>query len=271
MGMVSGQCGIAAAAGRWLDPDEPPPFECINLGGAAPWVLICDHASNRVPRRLAGLGLEPSALERHIAWDIGAAAVARRLSAALDAALFLTGYSRLVIDCNRPLDAPDSIPPASDGTPVPANRGVTRAEAEARAAALFRPYHRAIAVHLDDRAAAGRPTALVAIHSFTPVMNGLARPWHVAVTWHRDRRLPALLLRELRRDPALVVGDNEPYAVRPQGDYAIPVHGEARGLPCALIEMRQDLVGTQGGQAQWAARLAAALEGVRGELLSQPA
>ncbi len=250
----------------WLDPDEPAPFEAVNPDGASPFLLVCDHAGNRVPRRLAGLGLDPRELERHIAWDIGAAAVARRLSSALDAALFLTVYSRLVIDCNRPLAAADAIAPISDSTPVPANQGLTPSDIEARAEALFWPYHRAIAAHLDGRAGSGRPTALVSIHSFTPVMNGFVRPWHVAVTWHRDRRLPALLLRELRRDPALVVGDNEPYSVRPESDYAIPVHGETRGLPCALIELRQDLVGTEQGQAEWAGRLARILEAVRAKL-----
>ena len=265
MNLATGRTSGVVEPGAWLAADDPPPFEAVNLDGASPWVLVCDHASNRVPRRLAGLGLDPAELERHIAWDIGAAAVARRLSGSLEAALFLSGYSRLVIDCNRPLAAPDAIAPVSDGTVVPANQGITRAEAEARAAALFWPYHRAIAAHLDRRDSVGRPTALLAIHSFTPVMKGFVRPWHIAVTWHRDRRLPALLLRELRRDPALLVGDNEPYAVRPEGDYAIPVHGEARGLPCALIEMRQDLVGTEKGQAEWAARLAAILEAVRGE------
>ena len=246
----------------WIAPDEPAPFEAVNPGGGSPFLLLCDHASNRVPRRLDGLGLAPGRLADHIAWDIGAARVARRASAALDAPLFLAAYSRLVIDCNRPPGAPDSIAPVSADIAVPGNRGVTAEEARERAAAFFWPYHRAIAALLDERRARGLPGAIVSVHSFTPTLLGRSRPWHIGVTYHRDRRLADAILAELRRDPGIAVGDNQPYAVTPEGDYAIPVHGEGRDLPCALIEIRQDMIADEPGARRWADRLAGALTAV---------
>jgi predicted N-formylglutamate amidohydrolase len=239
-----------------LDPDEPPPCEVVNPHGAATAVLLCDHATFRLPRRLGDLGLPPELLRSHIGWDLGIAQVARALAARLDAPLVLSGYSRLAIDCNRPPGVASSIPAVTCGVEVPGNAQVTPAERRRREEALFHPYHDAITALLDARA--GRPTALVSLHSFTPELYGQRRPWHVGVMYGRDQRLAALLLDRLRRDPELVVGDNQPYQVRDETDFAVPVHGERRGLPCVLIELRQDLLGTAEQAAAWARRLQAA-------------
>lgn len=238
-----------------LEPDEPPAFEVVNPHGSSTAFLICDHASARVPRRLRELGLSEAQRLDHIGWDPGAARVARRLSALLDAPLLLSGYSRLVIDCNRPPQVPASIPAQSCGVPVPGNADVSDAEREARVEALFVPYHRAITAALDRRREAGQRSALLSVHSFTPVLAGQARPWQVGVMYGRDRRLADLFLRVLRRQSALIVGDNQPYTVTDTTDYGVPVHGEARGLPCVLIELRNDLISEEDGAWAWAQRL----------------
>ena len=242
-----------------LSADEVAPVEVLRSDGSSPFFLVCDHAGRLIPRALGALGLSEDALGRHIAWDIGAGAVARGLSAALDASLVAQRYSRLVIDCNRPLDAVDSIVARSESTPVPGNQAVDRREAEARAAAIFHPYHDAIGSALDRRAAEGRPTVLVAVHSFTPVFLGQARAWHAGVLYNRDARLGRPLLQALRDDGDLVVGDNEPYAASDLTDYTIVHHGERRGLLHVELEIRQDLIADAAGQEAWAARLAAIL------------
>ncbi|PWR22453.1 N-formylglutamate amidohydrolase [Zavarzinia compransoris] len=241
----------------WLDADEPAPVDIVNPGGSADAVLLCDHASPRLPRRLGDLGLSEAARLDHIGWDIGAAAVARRLSALIDAPLVLTGYSRLAIDCNRPAGVPTSIPALTGGIAVPGNQALTAAARQQREDALFHPYHRAIADLLDRRRAAGRRAVVLAIHSFTPNL-GAPRPWQIGITYGRDRRLAGALIDVLRRDwPALTVGDNQPYAVTDSGDYAMPIYGERRGNLHALIEMRNDGLRDEAGQAEWAGRLAA--------------
>ena len=240
-----------------LGPDDPVPVELHD--GAAPVLLTCDHASNAVPRSLAGLGLAPELLQRHIGWDIGAAAVTRRLAQTLAAPAVLSGYSRLVIDCNRDPEDATSIPATSDGVAVPGNRELTPAARAERRRACFAPYHDAIAARLEAMLAAGRVPALLSIHSFTPVMAGVARPWHVGILWDKDPRLPVPLLAALGADPALVVGDNQPYSAREPAGYTVRHHAVARGLPHVAIELRQDLIATAEGAAGWAERLAAAL------------
>jgi predicted N-formylglutamate amidohydrolase len=173
----------------------------------------------------------------------------------LDAAVILQTYSRLVIDCNRDPNVPSSIPEISENTEIPGNRGLHDAERTARADAIFRPYHNAIAAALDRRAAVNRATALVALHSFTPVFKGIPRPWHVAVLFNRDPRLAHALAEQLRAEGDLMVGENEPYQVSDLTDYTIPVHGERRGLPHVEIEIRQDLITDPAGQKEWAERL----------------
>jgi len=239
--------------------DDPPPVQHWREEGAAPVLLTCDHASNLVPRALGGLGLGEAEMRQHIAWDIGAANVTRRLAARLDAPAILAGFSRLVIDCNRDPDDRSSIPETSDGVPIPGNRGLSPAARAARRTEIFAPYHAAVARAIETRHERGTAPALVSIHSFTPVMAGRARPWHVGVLWDSDARIPGPLLAALRADPALVVGDNEPYSAREPQGYTVRHHAVARGLPHVAIELRQDLVADEAGAARWADILAAAL------------
>jgi predicted N-formylglutamate amidohydrolase len=239
-----------------LGTTDVPPVREENAAGRSPFLLTCDHYGRRIPQALGDLGVPASELTRHIAWDIGIAGVAEQLSKHLDAHLIAQRYSRLVIDCNRPPCVASSIPVLSEATTISGNEGLTRAAAEARRKSIFDPYHRRIGEVIDQRLRVGMPTVLVALHSFTPVYAGVARPWHIGTLYHRDTRLPPVLLRLLRGEGDLVVGDNEPYAVSDQTDYTIPVHGEARGLMNSGIEIRQDLIADQAGERQWAERLA---------------
>ena len=248
--------------------DVPPVFE-ENAAGRSPFLLTCDHYGRLIPRILGDLGLRASELTRHIAWDIGIAGVAEGLAKHLDAHLIAQRYSRLAIDCNRPPGAPSSIPRISEATIIQGNEGLTREAAEARRRQIFDPYHRRIHEVIDRRLRDGVATVLVSLHSFTPVYAGIARPWHIGTLYHRDTRLPPLLLKLLRGEPDLVVGDNEPYAVSDETDYTIPVHGEARGLMNTGIEIRQDLIADPSGQQQWADRLARILAEIETELRAQ--
>lgn len=251
------------ASDSLLSPGDPAPVVERRPGGASPFLLIADHAGQAVPTGLGRLGLPQSELDRHIGWDIGIAGTTKRLSALLDAHAVLQAYSRLVIDCNRPLHAPGSIVAASDGTAVPGNAGLDDAARRRRAEAIFAPYHARIEAALDERARLGRPTILVAMHSFTPAMNGSARPWHAGVLYQRDTRFAHALLDALCAEGDLVVGDNEPYSVSDATDYAIPVHAEARGLPHVELEIRQDLIAGADGQQAWAERLARLFAGLQ--------
>jgi predicted N-formylglutamate amidohydrolase len=239
-----------------LGREDIAPVHEDNAEGRSPFLLTSDHYGRLIPRVLGDLGLPKSELARHIAWDPGIAGVADALAKHLDAHLIAQRYSRLVIDCNRPPQAPSSIPLISEATVIPGNDGLPRAAAETRRRQIFDPYHRRIAEVIDARLRDSIPTVLVSLHSFTPVYAGIARPWHIGALYHRDTRLPPLLLKLLRREADLVVGDNEPYAVSDETDYTIPVHGEARGLMNTGIEIRQDLIADQAGQKQWADRLA---------------
>ena len=239
-----------------LDTQDVPPVAEHNTTGGSPFLFTCDHYGRIIPRALGDLGLPSSELTRHIAWDIGIAGVADALSKHLDAHLIAQRYSRLVIDCNRPPQAPSSIPRISEATVIPGNEGLAEQAAAARRRAIFDPYHRRIAEVIEQRQRDGVATVLVSLHSFTPVYAGIARPWHIGTLYHRDTKLAPLLLKLLRRETDLVVGDNEPYAVSDDTDYTIPVHGEARGLMNTGIEIRQDLIAEQVGQLAWADRLA---------------
>jgi predicted N-formylglutamate amidohydrolase len=258
----SGGRASAAADGagfRLLAADEPPPFIESGRQGRSNFVIVVDHASPRIPRRLRDLGLPPSELQRHIAWDIGALAVARQVAAALDAALVAQNYSRLVIDCNRDPKVPSSIPTLGESIEIPGNIGLSPEQIAARRAEVFDPYHDHVRALLDERLAAGRPTILVAQHSMTNIFKGVRREMHAEVLYNRDRRFAGLVLDMLRREPGVFIADNEPYRVSDETDYTIPRHGEARGLPHVEIEIRQDLVSEAAGQAQWAQRIAGAL------------
>ena len=239
-----------------VDSDDVPPVLEHNAAGRSPFLLTSDHFGRIIPGRLGDLGLPTSELVRHIAWDIGIAGVAGALSNHLGAHLIAQRYSRLVIDCNRPPGAASSIPRISEATIIPGNDGITREAAEMRRREVFDPYHRRIDEAIDARQRDRLPTVLISLHSFTPFYAGVARPWHIGTLYQRDTRLPPLLLKLLRAESDLVVGDNEPYAVSDETDYTIPVYGEKRGLMNTGIEIRQDLIAEPAGQREWAERLA---------------
>jgi predicted N-formylglutamate amidohydrolase len=238
---------------RLLAPDEAGPVMIGRAEGISPFFLVCDHAARRIPRRLNSLGVSEQQIARHIGWDIGIWAVSQKIADALDACLIGQAYSRLVIDCNRPTASPTSIPEISEATQIPGNTGLTAQQRAARAREVFWPYHDHIARALNARAAV--PTALLAMHSFTPVYKGVARPWHAGILFNQDLGLSRILLELLRAEPGLCIGENEPYAVSNTSDYTAPVHAEARGLPYLEIEIRQDLIESEPGQQEWAARL----------------
>ena len=252
--------GATAARYALLGVDDPPPFTEIGLRGQSDFVIVVDHASARIPRRLNDLGLPAPELRRHIAWDIGALGVARQVAAALDAPLVAQNYSRLVIDCNRDPKVATSIPRLSESVEIPGNRDLSEADRVVRRTEIFEPYHDRIRALLDERAAAGRRTILVAQHSMTDIYHGVRREMHAAVLYNRDRRFAGLVLDALRREAGLTIADNQPYFVSDETDYTIPRHGEARGLPHVEIEIRQDLVGDDAGQAEWAQRITRALQ-----------
>jgi predicted N-formylglutamate amidohydrolase len=237
-----------------LRPSEPAAFEIVNAEGRAPIVLICDHASHRIPEALGDLGVSKADRLTHIGWDIGAESVARVLSRALDAPLVVAGYSRLVIDLNRPPSVPSAFPTTSGGIEIPGNRGLTEADRSARYEALFQPYHSTIARMLEERRALrdGAGPILISVHSFTPSLLGQARPWPIAMLYGEDTRLAHRFLAALAALSVGPVGDNEPYRVTRESDYALPVHGLDRGLLHTAFEIRQDGIDTPAGAERWA-------------------
>ena len=244
-----------------MDADDrlPSPVCVLNAEGASPYVLLCEPASRFIPAQHHGLGLRAEDQSRHIAWDIGAAEVAEALSRALDAPLVMAGYSRLLIDLNRPVDSATSIPEMSETTVIPGNLNLTREERARRVALYFEPYQAAVRQLLDRRQAAGQATTIVGVHSFTPVFKGAVRPWHAGILYRKSRGFGHALAQALG-GLAQAIAENEPYQIEDDSDYTVPVHGEARGLDAVLVEIRQDLIGEPQGAAQWAARLAAALK-----------
>jgi predicted N-formylglutamate amidohydrolase len=245
---------------RLLSEDDPPVFRIERPHATSPFVITCDHGGRAIPRRLASLGLGDEELATHVASDLGVAELGRCLSARLDAFVIIHNYSRLVIDPNRPPGTVDSIVTQSEHTHVRANDELTGDEIRRRQEELFHPYHRRIQDELDSRCAAGIASVLVALHSFTPVFFHQARRWHAGALYGRDARLGRLVLAGLRRDHALVVGDNEPYSVSDETDYTVVVHGERRGIPHVELEVRQDLLATERDVAGWAERLGKILE-----------
>ncbi len=239
---------------------EPPSYELLAHADPRPLVLVCDHASNRIPGALANLGLPATHLERHIAWDIGAGAVTRILSERLRANAVLGGYSRLVVDLNRDLEDPTAYPAISDGVLVPGNLDLGVEARAWRARALFKPYHEAIARVATALAATDVCPAFVAIHSFTPTLHGLRRPWHIGVLWDKDPRIAVPLLAALRRSGDLVIGDNEPYSGKHPADFTIDHHAEPRGFAHVGLEIRQDLIADVEGQQRFAVLIGDALE-----------
>ena len=251
---------MPAASVHYPSLDEPP-VAWHRPEGRAALLLLCEHASKHVPPAFDGLGLPDADLERHIAWDIGALALARRLADRLDAPLAYATYSRLLLDLNRPVEAPDSIVERSEATDIPGNRGLSAAQRQWRQRRIYQPFHAAVDAKVAERRQAGMPTAVLSIHSFTPSYHGQARPWHAGVIARGHRRFGDALLEGLRADTSLCIGDNEPYAPVAGVFHSIERHAERHGLQGAMIEVRQDLLADEAGQAQWADRL--------GELLAQ--
>lgn len=246
------------SAPRLLGPGDPDPVGELNADSSSPFFLICDHAGNAVPAALGGLGLTAEELGRHIGIDIGALGVATGLAERLGAPLIYQRYSRLVIDSNRKPEAATSMAVIADGTEVPGNRDLDSAARAARINEILMPYQRRIGERLDARAAAGLPTLLVSVHSFTPRLRALPadRPWHIGLCWAAADGFSRHVLGVLgQMEPDLVLGANQPYDVDMANDYSIPVHGEGRGLPYIEIEIRQDQIGEPDGQALWAERL----------------
>ena len=239
-----------------LDANEPHPVQVLHADGASDLFFTADHAGREIPRRLGRLGLPDSEMTRHIAWDIGMRGVTERLSAELDATAVIQTYSRLVIDCNRDPGVPSAMPEISEHTTIPGNLWLSAADKSARVAAIFTPYHERIAALLDARAAAGRRTVYIAMHSFTPTFKGESRAMEIGVLYNRDARLASILLDLLRAEGDLTVGDNAPYAVSDLTDYGVPRHAEQRGLAHVEIEIRQDLLADVAGEVAWAGRMA---------------
>ena len=248
------------SADELLQPGDPAPFEEINRDGPTPMLLLCDHASRRVPLALGDLGLEASSFDRHIAYDIGAESVSQRLSTSLDAPLVAAGFSRLVIDLNRPVGHQESIVKEIDATHIPANRDLNETAKRQRISELFKPYHDAV-----DRALArlwerGTPPAILSVHSFSPDYGDTPRPWDIGVLWNRDPRI-ALPLMDMLTAHGLNVGDNKPYSGQ-QLAYTIDVHGGATGLANCVIEINQDQVRDAAGIVRWATILEDIMPGI---------
>jgi predicted N-formylglutamate amidohydrolase len=242
--------------GALLQDDEESPFLCVNADGRSPYVLVCEHASRVLPRRLGTLGLSEAERESHIAWDLGAEKVARLLSRLMDAPLLLQRYSRLAYDCNRPPEAADAIPEVSELTQVPGNRRLSAEDRLARMREIYRPFHDGVSLLLDRRAAGGARSLVVSIHSFTPVYKGKPRSVELGILHDRDTRLSAKLIKSF---PNIDARLNEPYGPKDGVLHTLNMHGFARGLEHAMIEVRNDLVSAERGQDEWAQRLSVPL------------
>ena len=240
--------------------DDPPPYRVRRAEGTSPYVLVCEHAGNRIPKGMANLGLGAGDLSRHIAWDIGAEAVARRVSEFLDATLVSQPYSRLVVDCNRWANDPEIVPMKSDGTAITGNVGLSAGDVVKRIDAIHGPFHECLDGELERRKQSGRQKALVTIHSFTPEISGVKRPWHAGVINNRENRLAESLIDLFAREDGLVVGDNEPFSMSDNNVYTVPSHGEGRGIPTVELEIRQDLIDDEKGQDYWARLLGRVLK-----------
>lgn len=231
---------------EFLAAHEPPPCTVLNGDAQTPVLLVCDHASRRLPVSLGDMGLDPPALRCHLAVDIGAGTLTRQLAASLSVTAVLCEYSRLVVDCNRQLLDPGAFLEYGDGVVIPGNRNLRAEQKTLRAESVYWPYHNAIGEEIKRLQALGTPPAVLAIHSFTPVLNGVSRPWHMGILWDTDKRLSDVFLKELG-DAGFLVGDNEPYSGKAPQDFTIDNHAEANGLPHVGIEIRQDLIDDEAG------------------------
>ena len=236
------------------------PVAVENRAAPGPFLILCDHASNFIPAEYDSLGLGAAELEAHIAWDPGALAVSRQLARALDATLVHCTVSRLIIDCNRDPSDPDSIVDVTFNSHVaiPGNTELGDAERRRRIATVHLPYHAAIEKLIEERLDSGRATTLIAVHSFTPVYCGTRRPWEIGIVFDRNRRLADQLIAGLKAE-GLMVGVNEPYSPADRVYYTLTRHAESRGLSAAMIEIRNDMIGTDEQAKSWGTRLATLL------------
>jgi len=258
----------SAGVAPLIGSSEPPACRTIHAGDPQfPALLVCDHASSRIPPRLNNLGLDEALLQEHIALDIGAEAVTELLSEKLGLPAVLANYSRLVVDCNRPLNHRHAFPDYSDNTPIPGNQNLSDAERQQRISELFDGYHAGVNQSLADLGQQVAAPAVIAIHSFTPMMDGYQRPWHCGILWDKDPRLAVPMIAALRNLQSFEVGDNEPYSGRHPEDFTLDYHAENQGLPHVAVELRQDLISHAAGAEQWAGILAAVLK----PLLADPA
>ncbi|MEN1729729.1 MAG: N-formylglutamate amidohydrolase [Pseudomonadota bacterium] len=242
-----------------LGPDDPAPFSVFNAGGSASVLFVSDHSGRAFPHRLQQLGLDDWVLEQHVSWDIGSGDVARRLAQIFDAPLIAANYSRLVVDTNRNPKDSTLCTEKGDGIAIPGNIDLPDEQRAERIDLIHRPYHAAIEARLNDFRQRGIIPAIIAIHSCTPVFNDVVRPWHFGVLWDVDPRIAQPLLKNLGALEGISVGDNEPYSGRHPHDYTMDHHGEAGRIPHVSIEVRQDLIDTEGGASRHADMLADAL------------
>ena len=235
----------------------PEPIEIVNENGQSNIVLLCEHASNFIPKAYAGLGLSDADLARHIAWDLGAAKLTRALAHTLDAPAFLGTYSRLLIDLNRPPHVESSSALISEDTEIPGNRDLDDQERQRRIATIFDPFHARVAFHMKAKLDQAQPVRLVSIHSFTKVFRGEVRPWHAGVLFDQTHAAAFCdhVLKRLAANPSINVGANVPYQVSRDDDYALYVHGGDLGVAAILIEVRQDLLEDERGITEWTHRL----------------
>lgn len=239
----------------FLLKSEKAAFTRINSASKSPIIIVCDHASNAMPKSVKNLGLDAKTRKMHIAWDPGTADIGKYLARVLKAPLQLANYSRLVVDLNRGESHEDCMRDMSDHVFIPGNSGMSVAEKKARLDALYWPYHGEITRQLDGVLKRGQVPLLVSIHSFTPEMDGKHRPWHIGVMWNQQDKLAKQLVKNLKRDnPALVIGENKPYSLKGAagGKNTIARHAEGRGLPYIIVEFRQDLVSGKRDAEQWA-------------------
>lgn len=245
-----------------LSADEPSPFYVINALSAVPILLVCDHASCRFPAALGDMGLDPFARRCHLAVDIGAGPLTEQLARSLGATTVMSQYSRLVVDCNRQLMDPSAFPEFGDGVVVPGNRNLSQPQKDLRAASIYWPYHAAIDEQIKRLRSVGPPPVFVSVHSFTPVLNGVSRPWEVGVLWDKERRLAEVFIDEFRA-AGFHTGDNEPYSGKAPQDFTIDHHAEESGLPHVGIEVRQDLIDDNAGVAGMATAIHQIIESMQ--------
>lgn len=255
----------ASRVTRVLSPGELPPFRVENAQGKGIGLIVCDHASNRVPRALKDLGLKKSALKQHIGWDIGAEDASLHISRVLDMPVVLAHYSRLVVDLNRAPQHSECIPEVSDHIKIPANATLSKKDRERRLTEIFRPYQNKVGALLDRFVGKKQVPVLLAIHSLTPEMDGVKRPWHISILWNREEKIAKQVVRAIRKNhPDLLVGENEPYSLLNSKFPGSTVwcHAEERGLPYVFVEFRQDLISTKENAAYWAEILLQAMRPV---------